>query len=587
MKKKIVIGFLLFLFYPYTWATTTLQVEPEKIQEGEVFKLTITLEGRVANSLPNLNPLEKDFTIIGSQRTLSYSMINGKTEALSQWTILVMPKKTGSITIPPLTVGNESTLSRPVEVTSHSIDAKKFDEIREDIMLLAEVSERKPLVNEQVIYTVRFYNAHPLIKATYNHPTIEEGLLIPIGNGSRHYQSFQNGQHYNVEELQYAIFPQKSGQLKITPPDLQAMIHDGTPKNVHLKAKISSLNVQSIPTHKGTDWLPAKDISLTEHYDNFDPSVKKGATLTRTIQIEANSLPAQLLPKLEFIVNQDFSVYSEPPEEKNRFAQGNIIGTSIIKVNYLFNEAGSFTIPELRLNWFNTKTGKEETSLLPERKIEVRELPSAAATSSSSSKISQATRNVTHDENLQPNQSPEVNLSSRTDFLNKENKLIFLIAIISLFVFMLGLLSIWLWKRKQSLKLKSNPSLNSSGLELDLRTQFNNHRTGHITLKMVYKDLQKVCLENNTFETKRILLQWASLQWPEHHFLNLSDIERRLTAPTLKQQIKKLNEALYSRTSAWEGQALWESIKNFKIENVPTKINNRKTIETLSKMHYL
>ena len=48
---------------------------------------------------------------------------------------------------------------------------------------------------------------------------------VPFG-GERRYQVNKNGRTYAVEEQQFALFPQKSGDLKIKPPVFNALVYD-------------------------------------------------------------------------------------------------------------------------------------------------------------------------------------------------------------------------------------------------------------------------------------------------------------------------------------------------------------------------
>lgn len=47
-------------------------------------------------------------------------------------------------------------------------------------------------------------------------------------------------------------------------------------------------------------------------------------------------------------------------EKNNQIKQGNLVGSTVNKVTHLFNKAGKICLPELRLPWFNTETGKKE-----------------------------------------------------------------------------------------------------------------------------------------------------------------------------------------------------------------------------------
>lgn len=196
-------------------------------------------------------------------------------------------------------------------------------------------------------------------------------MLVPLGEEKR-YQTQKNGVTFLVEEQNYAIFPQKSGPLKIKPPVFTALIYDFNPERVKATDKPMNIEVQPIPKeYSGKVWLPAKQVKLMEQYENSDQTIAQGNTLIRTVILEGVGVPAQLLPALNFAEIDGVNVYPEKGKDKNRVTYGELIGRTEIKVTYLFNKAGKITIPELKLPWFNTETGKEEIATLPAKTFEV------------------------------------------------------------------------------------------------------------------------------------------------------------------------------------------------------------------------
>lgn len=82
------------------------------------------MDGDEADSVPDLTPLQEDFNIDGTERSMNYTVINGQAHSLSQWIILVTPKKTGVVEIPALQVGSEKTQPATIEVSQESTRKK-------------------------------------------------------------------------------------------------------------------------------------------------------------------------------------------------------------------------------------------------------------------------------------------------------------------------------------------------------------------------------------------------------------------------------------------------------------------------------
>ena len=78
-------------------------------------RLTLQMEGD-QEMTPDLGQLEQLFEIIGRSTQQSISIINGKMSAKRSLTLTLLPKQTGTIEIPPIRIGNESTQALVLEV---------------------------------------------------------------------------------------------------------------------------------------------------------------------------------------------------------------------------------------------------------------------------------------------------------------------------------------------------------------------------------------------------------------------------------------------------------------------------------------
>lgn len=520
-----------FFFSNLVVAAVSVQVEDIQLQSGQGVRLILTMEGDQRAAIPDLAPLQQNFVILGTERSMSYSIVNGQANSISQWTILLQPKKNRPLTIPSLQVGQEKTEPKTLELnTEQAPQGSGSDQEAKELKLIAEVSETSPFINQQIIYTVKLYNRSRLIDAQYQVPEVDDALLIPLGEGKR-YQTNEQGTIYTVDEQQYAIFPQKSGELKIKAPRFTALIYDSVPRRVSLEAEKSQVQVKPIPLqYQNKPWLPAKAVHLSEGYDKEASVMGVGSTLVRTVAIEALGAPAQLLPALDFSKSPQFSLYPEKAVETNSLRQQNLLGTSTIKVTYLLNQAGKIKIPALNLVWFNIQTGQEEMSNLPERTIEV-----IAANQSSQNNKSTSLPDKHVSSPTNPPKTPE---PVQPLIKEQANPLAWWIAA--------AFASLWLltlafghWSRRRP---NSKPAA-----------------------KTIYQNLEKACLANQSTQGRDALLAWARWQWPDKKILSLLDVERLVSEPNSQQKINELAQALYQdKQEAWQGKALWQVIKTFK-----------------------
>ena len=500
------------------FAAIPVQVEPSSAQLGETIRVIFTLDDPRAAGLPDLTPLQQDFKIVGTERSTAYSIVNGQTSTVGQWIILLTAKKAGILTIPAILIGNQQTTPTSITISENpSVDHDDDSGLPADeVMLRTQVSNPEPLVNEQVIYTVKLYNSQRLMDAEYHPPRIEDALMVSLGDGRR-YRTTVNGQQYTVEEQQYAIFPQKSGSLKVISPAFNALIFDTVPRRVNLQEKASVLKVKPIPaTYKNKEWLPAKNLTLSETYDQPDATLSQGSTLVRTITLDVLGLPAELLPPLILEKNTAFNHYVDKPVLENKFRPHELMGSLTVKVTYLLNTPGDITIPELRIPWFNTKTGQEDVAVLPARVIHVQ----ARA----------------QEQRAKPTSSADMKLGKVEQVVGSKSQSPLAWWLAGGFAFA-WILTLILWWHKQ------------------------NRGSQHNLLKHV----KTACAADDPHQAEAALLRWASAQWPSATLLNLQQLSQWVHDATLKKQLSILSQALYSQDKhmIWRGSELWRSIASY------------------------
>ncbi|WP_133129903.1 BatD family protein [Legionella yabuuchiae] len=555
LKSKVHFNQCFLLIFLSVWvsvavAEITAQIKPDKIQYGDTFHLIITSDDQQP-ALPNLTPLQKDFRIVGTERAMSYTVINGQPKSISQFIVLLMPKTTGTLTIPSLKIGNQQTRAFTVEVRDQpaippSQDGQPADG-QDEVLIKTEVSKKRPFISEQVVFSVKLFNSGRLLDAQYQPPKVENALLIPLGDADR-YQTIEKGRNYVVEEQRYAIFPQKSGVLTITGPAFHALAYEAIPRQINIPPATTQLQVRPIPKDfKDKFWLPAKQVSLSETYDNPQHTAEVGETLTRFITIEAVALPAQLLPSLEFEDKPDYNVYPEKPNLRNTIRDHELVGTAEIKVTYLLNKPGQIILPEMSLSWLNTTTGNTEIAKLPPRTITVTGVEKAKETLSDSDPTETAIDQTP--QQLEP--SPE---SKEAVIAEASTPLAWFLAIIFAVGWILTLM-IWWFKPKIAAGSKR---------------------------RLAIKRLHEACINNNPTKARDALLNWASLHWPDKEFMDLNEIAKQVPDPRFKRQMKLLSQAIYSPGNQikWQGSELWVTVANYRKRK--RKKNNRDTLPPIN-----
>lgn len=531
--KRLMSAFLLFFFTMSVWADVSMQLEENQVQLGQSFSITLNLDGADVDAIPDLSVLQKDFTVVGSEHNIRYEVINGKAQSSGEWTVLLIAKRAGNLTIPAIPLGQSATAPASIEVIpagaapSQAKTSNDSDAI-EDIMVKTQVSEPNPYINQQVILTVKLYNSRQLMDASYEPPRVSNALMVSLGQEKR-YQSMINGRNYVIEEQQFALFPQTSGDLTIQPPSFTALVYDLQPSRVRIQAKPITLKVKPVPdNYQFKDWLPAKQVTLTDAFDQNTSALPEGSTLVRTITLEATGLPAELLPELDFGNPDTYKVYPEKSAGTNQSKQGNLVGSTQTKVTYFLNQSGMITIPAVKLPWFNVTTGKVAIAELPAFTINV---GASKKNQTSLPSIPPTLEKKSSDINSQaPIQDLPVATNATQWWLAGIFCLLWLITLLA-----------WIYQRR-----RSSPAY---------EPKENN-----------YKGLRKACAANDAVNARENLLAWAANRWPQSRPGNLGEMEQLVSDQRLKEQLRFLSDYLYNeanRSKGWQGAALWDAFVIF------------------------
>ena len=202
-------------------AEVSAEVDRTEMVFGETINLTISSDD---TENPDLEPLKKLFELVGIQQVQEMNYINGKSRSLSRWIISLTPKQqVDAIVIPPISLGKEQTkpISIKLVATPKSITSVDGKDI-----LKTQISLEVPTayIQQQVILTLRIYaNEQKVVKATnLIVPTLPDFSIKQLKDTQ--YSKNINGVAYTVIERRYSLSAQKSGDIKISPFTISALV---------------------------------------------------------------------------------------------------------------------------------------------------------------------------------------------------------------------------------------------------------------------------------------------------------------------------------------------------------------------------
>lgn len=556
-----------------SWAKVDAFLNQSIAYTDDPITLTIETSGKTDGSAnPDLSPLNKDFTVLGTSNHSQISIINGQTSAKKSWIIKLQPLRQGKITIPAITVGNKQTL--PLTLTISDAPPEVAAKTKQHVFVEASVAlkdDKPPYIQQQISYTVKLFYDEQLLDYEMYPPTIDNAVIEQLQQKEK-YRATRNGKNYNVIERNYVISAEKSGKLTIPPTIVKGSIRTEQQHNqrqqrrqdpffndpfgssifsgsffsqrgkaITLRTDSIEVAVQPLPMDfKGDNWLPAETIELKDSWQQQLPIFRVGEPVTRTLTIEAKGLASSQIPKLVFPPIDQIRTYPDKEDKQNYTDGTTVIGISTQTISYIPNKAGSLQLPEITLDWWNVVTKQQETARLPAITITIE---AGSATTGTDNQQNPPTPQQDSNNATLTTEESSANLdeSSKSSLLLTLTMLVGLIGIGFILV-----------KHKTRLRNQYHHSIQKL-LEWKHSTLSPNNE------KQLRQHLQYACEKNNTQQAAHYLLQLAQQQWPDDQPQNLGMLADQLVIGT--STVRTLNHCLYAADDAnWQGTKLWELV---------------------------
>ena len=508
----------------------TSSLERNPIHAGESVHLVLELRRASGGLKPDLSPLHSDFQILHTSANTQIEFINGLQSAITRWTIELTPKRQGTLTLPPISVGQFQSQALTLGV----LPARAADDAENrDIFLEAEISPDPAYVQAQMRYVVRLLRSVDVVDGTLTEPSATNAVLKRLGRDIS-YTTSRDGRSYRVLERRYALFPQASGELVISPVQFEGEVVDpgqtGTGlsrlfargKRLHLRTPLLRARALSPPADfPGHTWLPAKNLQLEEEWSKDPETLRAGEPVTRTLRLQAVGLSADQLPEFTVTTTDGIKEYGDQPITRTTTDSDWVHGVREQRIALVPASKGRYTLPEIRIDWWDTERNAPRQATLPARLVEVaagaREARAPARGDNGSLVEPAAAR------------APQQPLPLWQG--------------ISALLLGLWLITLIAWRRAR-VRPSTAGAAAGNAAAADERPP---------------ATLRHACLTGDARAARTALLEWAADSWPEQPPLCLMGLARRLADAELQSELAVLDRALYAPDEApWRGEPLWQ-----------------------------
>jgi hypothetical protein len=360
---------LLLLFAIPSFAATKLQASVDKnpVLAGEFFMLNISVDDNVKGEQPDTSVLLKDFVVGPTSLSTRTNIINGSINKQTTWSVKLMTRTEGQYTIPSFTVSGLSSQPIDLTVTKRAANADNNN----DIFVKTSLSSNSLYVQEAGVYTLKLYLAKELLDGSLSTPSMEDAQLTQLGKQTESYE-LVDGKRYLVITREYLIQPQKSGPYTIAAPVFQGRVQQNYRQlEVSAIGEDQQIEIKPIPSDYNGAWLPSELVNLGEEWQPSDDTIEVGTPITRTITLTALGVTKEQLPDIEMPTINGIRSYPDQKENNNAVRNGRVVSQQTASYALLPQTPGTYTLPEIKLPWFNTKINRISFATLPARKITV------------------------------------------------------------------------------------------------------------------------------------------------------------------------------------------------------------------------
>ena len=358
--------------------TATAQVDQTRVTPQDVISLQVIVDGGEAD-VDTSSITGFQVNPAGTQSSRSY--INGTWGHKVIYRYMLIPLKTGVLTIPPITCvrDGESVLTREIKILVSEPSAR-IDDDKGDFFAQAFLSSDGIVPGQQVVYILKLCTAQQIKGASFDPPRFEGLTAKQLTDWSKDTRTI-NGRVFMVNETKYLVQADAPGQFTIPPAVFVAQVpiqrtrqrdpfnsvfndsfirdsfFDTTPaKPVRVVSNSVNLTVSPLPEYKGDKPFSGLvgNFSISSELDKNTVKTGESATLTVVIKGTGNIMDAAL-PALNLNTDQ-FKVYEDTPVQDVQVTEQGFEGHKVFKQALVASVAGKALIPELCLVFFDTES---------------------------------------------------------------------------------------------------------------------------------------------------------------------------------------------------------------------------------------
>jgi hypothetical protein len=194
----------------------------------------------------------------------------------------------------------------------------------------------------------------------------------------------EDGNAYAGVRFEFAIYPQEPGSYAVADQKVRIRYATEPPSTREIEMPLPRVSFEAfIPGAAAglRPFLAATGLTIAQTVQRSSDQLKSGDAVTRTVVIQADDVPALLLPPQKFAAVDGLALYPAQPslEDKTIGRTDALSSTRVDSATYMLERPGDYLLPAIDVRWWNLGSGRIETAHLDAVALNVAAGPAAPA----------------------------------------------------------------------------------------------------------------------------------------------------------------------------------------------------------------
>lgn len=217
---------------------------------------------------------------------------------------------------------------------------------------------------------------------SFDMPAIPGTVILPPADSPVVGSEQIGGDTFTTQRHEFAVYAQRPGVVRIPAFPIRFETNAGFGKpTVHRQVTTEEVSFAAKPPPRAEGLgtvIAARELKVTDVWEPEPKSPKVGDAFTRTVTVTAPDVPGMVFPPFRLDPPDGVAAYPKEPTVNDHTERGTLTGNRADAITFVCEQAGTVTIPDRTLTWFDLDAKELKTVKLSGRTFEVAPNPTAA-----------------------------------------------------------------------------------------------------------------------------------------------------------------------------------------------------------------